>query len=139
MLYWRPSDNHIVFLELERLYALCTFVQHKAQADNRTYEIVLDEKKGTINSPFFSETIAPQVLFGTIKGVRGPPATPTHPIKKAITFIGSKIVCEPTGIMQAGAIYLTDRHHHCLYALSIAVGKISYIRRYVHRNNWVLL
>jgi len=137
--YWRTSQSTLVLMELERLYALCTLVHHRAQADGCVYTITIDEKSRMLTTPFFSETLAHGVEFGIRPNIKGPPATPTEILKKPITFVGSKIMCEPHGTLQAGTLYLTDKEHTCLYALSIGVGQISYIRRYVYTDKWVLL
>lgn len=137
--YWRSSKNNIVFMELERLYALCMLVHHRAQADGCSYTITIDPKTKTLSTPFFSETLAEGVEFGVLSGVRGPPGIPTDTLKKPITFVGSKIVCDPQGVIQPGTLYLTDSARSCLYALSVAVSQISYIRRYIYTNGWVLL
>ena len=79
------------------------------------------------------------VCFGTAPGVKGPPSSPDFVISNPVTFKDSAIIFYPDGVIQAGAIYLTDNRKRCTYALSCAVSKVSYLRKYQYTNRWDLI
>lgn len=135
--YFNIPNYLYVHIELDRIYSLCKLVQHRARVDGCTYEIIFDEKKGTIKTPFIEDVLTDGVEFGIINNVYGPPSSPAYPLKKAITFLGSRVRCNADGMMQAGTIYITDKKRQCLYALTIGVSPIPYLRRYVYKHSWV--
>lgn len=96
----KTSSTYTVALDMQRVYAYITYVQHRAQADGQSYTIVIDESAGTLTCPFATEKLSDTVVFGLLDGVKGPPAQPTHVLTKAITFRGSKIVCDAQGMVQ---------------------------------------
>lgn len=56
------------------------------------------------------------------------------------TFVQNRIIFFPDGKIQPGSLYLTDTQERYLYALTIPVGQVSYIRRYRYdHHRWVLL
>lgn len=85
-----------------------------------------------------THTLAKGVQFG-IMPVKGPPASPSKPLEKALTFKNNQIVFYPDGVIEAGSVYLTNDKKDQLYALTVAVAPYSYLRTYCYADTWRLL
>lgn len=121
-------DRLLVHQELDRLYLLFVMLSRKAVVENHTIELALA-----------THNLAHGVQFGVVSALQGPPSTP-HAVKDPITFKNKTILFHPQGIIGAGALYLTDSKQRWQYALTAAVGHISYVRRYRYQQtNWELL
>lgn len=127
-------------LALEKLYSACRYVQQYAQATGMQQELTFDVAHNSYQAVMCKEQLPQGVVFGTVPGVQGPPAHPTAELTRPVTFAGNRIVCAPTGVVQAGAVYLTDARKTTLYALSCSVAQVSYLRKYRYDHNaWHLL
>lgn len=129
-------DRVTVRAELDTLYATCHYLQQRARATNKPQELVFDTGAQAYSYNKVLYQLPHTVQFGTLPGVNGPPATPTHAINQPITFVGNKIVFYPEGIIQAGAIYLRDVKNTVQYALSSGVAPVSYLRKYQYNGQW---
>ena len=99
-------------------------------ANNKPQTIVFDlhEQKYQYNN---TEHILPKhVQFGAAPNAKGPPSSPHNAITNPITFKNKTITFHPNGIVQPGAVYLTDSTRNYTYALSCAVAQVSYLRKY---------
>lgn len=79
------------------------------------------------------------IMYAAAAGAYGPPASPTKPVTKAVTFAGNTITCYPTGAMNAGTIYLGAPSLNQYYALTNSVAHNSFLRLYKYRLNWIPL
>jgi prepilin-type N-terminal cleavage/methylation domain-containing protein len=132
-------DETITHAQVDKLAAVCSYVQHKAIASNSEHIILCDEQKNEYRGSNVVETLSPRVCFGFIPNVLGSPGSPSRAIKKAITFPDNSIHFYPTGIISSGTIYVTDKNKKYMYALSNAVSQVSYLRRYRYDKTWKLL
>lgn len=132
-------DRIMIRAELEQLYTTIYMMQRLAMMLHESQTILFDieqHKYQYKNTDYF---LPRSVRFGTAMGVKGPPSTADTEIVTPITFAENRITCTPEGTIQPGAIYMTDYTGHCTYALSCAVGHVSYLRTYYYSNGWNLL
>lgn len=126
--------------EIDKLYAAISYGHRCALASGKEEFLVFDSKKNMYSCNGRSEKLPRGIMFGASTETKGPPSTPTHPISSPITFINEHITFNPTGIMQAGTVYMTDEKKRYVYALSIPVGHVSHIRKYMfHNSTWQLI
>lgn len=125
--------------ELEHLCMMCRYLQSKALATHQKQILNFDLHANTYASEGVHYQLPHSITFGVCSGIKGPPATPTKPIKEPVTFKNNQIIFHETGIISAGAAYLIDAQHKHCYALTAAVSPISYMRLYRYTDSWQLL
>lgn len=86
-----------------------------------------------------THTLPKQLRFGTTAGAKGPPSSPDRPINNPISFKNSSITFHPDGVIEPGAVYITDAKQQHTYALSCAVAQVSYLRKYQYTGRWISL
>ena len=130
VLWFRPSNEPLMRLELERLYTVIHYMRHQALLHERSAVISFTKHGYTADKEY---TLAPGLSFGVPRQVLGPPGSPMVPVKEAITWPNQKIVCTPEGsFLGAGTVYITDGSH--LYALTNDVS--HHMRAYRYRSSW---
>lgn len=129
----------LVRAELEHLYSASYYLQRKALMMNTPQTLFFDVKNNSYRMGEKTYRLPSQVLFGTAYGVKGPPSSPHSDIQNPVTFKESSITFYPGGVIQSGAIYLTDSNRSCTYALSCAVSLVSYLRKYQYTDGWHLI
>jgi len=82
------------------------------------------------------EKLPPQVRFGVLPNVKGPPSAPARLLAKPATFDNNCITAAPHGILQPGTVYMIDSSKTCLYALSSSITQHTYIRKYRFDGRW---
>jgi prepilin-type N-terminal cleavage/methylation domain-containing protein len=126
--------------ELDKLHIVCNLLQKQAVSSQHKQYFILDSK---YNSYFYcnhSEKLPSNILFNFIDGAKGPPANPKKMIHHAITFKNNKITFHKNGTISAGTLYLTDKNKQNMYALTIPVSQVSFIRKYKYKKNkWIYL
>jgi hypothetical protein len=129
--------KHVVRSEIEKLRTLFHYLQHKALASNRDHTVWFDETgywyEGT------KTTFPSCIQLGAVPGVYGPPSHPTHEITQPHTFKENSIIFYSDGKIKPGSVYIRDTRRTSLYALTIPVGEVSYIRTYLYEKKWELL
>jgi len=125
--------------EIDQLYATCMYAQRCAQIthEQQTIEFDIKHKKYSYNG--FTHQLPPQIRFGFMPGIKGPPASPQTLLTEPITFKNQCITFAPHGIIQSGTVYLVDRSNSVLYALSSPIAQFSYLRRYRYNGAWQLI
>jgi len=123
-------NRMLVRVEVEKLYMICQHMQRCAQVSNQTQEIVFDREDNAYWHNGVKEQLAASVTFGYVPGTHGPPSWPHTLIKRPITFGNQQITFHPDGIIKPGTVYLTDRAHTYMYALSSPIAHVSYLRKY---------
>jgi len=129
----------LVRAELEHLYSASYYLQRKALMVYAPQTLSFDLKNNSYQMDEKTYRLPSQVQFGTAQGVKGPPSSSHSEIQKPVTFKGDSITFYPDGVIQSGAIYLTDANRSCTYALSCAVSAVSYLRKYQYTNGWHLI
>jgi prepilin-type N-terminal cleavage/methylation domain-containing protein len=132
-------DATIARAEVDKLAAVCSYLQQKAIATNTECVLTFDIEKNEYRCDTIHEKLSQRISFGFLPHVFGPPGCPTHQVEKAITFPDSSIHFYPTGIISSGTIYLIDKKKQYMYALSNAVSQVSYLRLYRYDGRWRLL
>lgn len=132
-------DETIVHAQIDKFAAMCSYLHQKAMATDTEQLLICDEQKNEYRSGDIKGTLPLTVCFGFLPNVLGSPGSPSHKIKKAITFPDFTIHFYPTGIISSGTVYFTDIHKKCMYALSNAVSQVSYLRLYRYDGKWKLL
>lgn len=137
MVHLEPA---LVRAELERIAAFCAEYENRARKEQKTFKIQCLVNEQAIAVAGKKIPLTQGVMFGTMPGVKGPPAEPTKAVKNPVTFAGNSIVFHPTGATQAGTIYLCDVRRTCTYALSLNIARVSYARRWAWKEGkWQLL
>lgn len=126
----------IVRQEVEKLALICRYLQQSAMVGNLSRVLTFDVKKNGYMYDGCYEKLPNSVEFGTVPGVKGPPANPDHQIQSPITFKDERIVFHPDGIIQAGTVYLISKDRQIMYALSCPVSQVSYMRIYEYDGFW---
>lgn len=132
-------DRLMVKTEVEKLFLVCRALQQEAISCNEQKTLVFDEINQTYCYGSTVEKLNRGVCFGVLPAVKGPPASPTHELTKAVTFIGNRIVFSPDGIIQPGSVYLISKDKQSLYALSSPVSQVSFVRMYYYDRSWCCL
>lgn len=135
MMNIRSFRGLLVRTELEKLYATALYLQRVAQTTGQEQLLVIDVNHNTYVYQGQTEALPIGVQFGVSPGVLGPPGSPTHEITAATSFIHQRILFYPDGIIQSGTVYVTDGKRHT-YALSNAVGHVSFLRKYRYDGSW---
>lgn len=142
-------NNYLLSKELDKLFVTFSYLQQRAIAGNKKYSIIFDQ----INNCYSYQTensniriqLADGVIFGFIDGVMGPPSSPTKKIEKFISLekninnsdrkFNNEVSFWPSGRISHGTIYLVDKSHKSMGALTCSVSQVSYIRRYKYENS----
>lgn len=132
-------NRMLVRAELEHLYTVCYCMQRRALMYNKPQTVQFDLKNGTYATEQCTYRLPSHVIFGTAAGVKGPPSSPNALIAEPITFKNNKITFHADGVIQPGAIYLTDTSRGCSYALSCSVAQVSYLRKYQYNGAWKII
>ena len=132
-------DSAIIYAEVNKLSAVCSYLRQKAIATNTEYILVFDFDKNEYRCGEMHEVLPQRVSFGFMPKVLGPPGSPSHTIEKAVTFPQSSIHFYPTGIISSGTVYLIDKNKQYMYALSNAVSQFSYLRLYRYDGKWKII
>jgi hypothetical protein len=131
----------LVHVEINKLYALFSYLQQRAFASNEEQEVSFNLSSHTYQFKTVQGAVATYhllgcVQFGACDHVKGPPSAPTRPIDKAATFPlrnnVSTVVFLPNGKITPGTVYLIDGEKRYLGALTCPISQVSYIRRYTH-------
>lgn len=133
----RMFNGILLRTQLSKLYAVAQCAQATAVSSGTAQEIILDPA-GHIYSYNNHQYHLPRTIsFGAAPGVQGPPGCPTHVITSPHSFNNNRITFYHDGIVQAGAVYLTDGTHTC--ALTISVSAVSFLRKYRYDGAWHLI
>jgi len=136
----------LVQAEINKLYAVFSYLQQWAIAGNELQELSFDLKNNTYQFKTFqggttTQKLPKSVRFGFLPGVKGPPSNPGKPIEIAATFpiqTDRPIVNFMTnGKITPGTVYVVDGGGRCLGALTCPISQVSYIRRYTYdKQQW---
>ena len=132
-------ERILVRNELEQLYTVCYYLQRCAMTQRKPQTVTFDIQKRQYRYHNTEHALPDQVCFGCAPKAKGPPSSPHTAITNPITFKNNTIIFHPDGIIQSGAVYLTDRKHRHTYALSCAVSQVSYLRKYQYTDKWVII
>lgn len=123
-----------VTAEAEALRSTLWYLQQHARAQNKQITLTFNETDNSYISDIENHKLSRQVKFGILSDVLGPPSAPHKRLTTAITFPDKKITINPNGSMQAGTIYLIDVPQKFLYAVTVPIAGVAYIRIYHYRN-----
>lgn len=129
-------DRIMVRCELDKLHAAALYGQRCAQMKNQEVSLAFDTTQGGYSLRGHRELLARGVAFGFLPGVPGPSGTTRGPIRSPITYAKEQITFFPTGIMQAGTVYLVDNNATMMYALSSPISQFSFMRKYRYDTAW---
>jgi len=134
-------DSIIVHAEIDKLAAVCSYLQQKAIATNQECVLQFDTEKNEYHSDTtVHEKLSQSICFGFLSPVLGPPGSPSYAIEKSVSFPGCAIHFYPTGVISAGTVYLINKKKQMMYALSNAVSQVSLLRLYRYDDKtWKLL
>lgn len=131
-------NQELIVTELEKLHMTFTYLQQVAVSSNKKQELKIFPPKAYSYGDH-TEQLSSNIEFGLNGHTQGPPSSQDKEVN-SVTFKNSAVNFYPDGKIQPGTIYLTDRSKTYLYALTVPVGQISFIRKYKNKNGkWVLL
>jgi len=122
--------------EVEKLRTICTYLQQRAMASGSQCRLQFDRTTNSYRFDDEKHILPPQVQFGVLSGVKGPPSSPSHQLTSPITFEKDQILFQPDGIFKPGTVYLVGKDSQTLYALSVGIGTVSYMRTYCYTGRW---
>lgn len=124
--------------DMQVLYNSVMYLHQRAKSNFKLKSLEFDQKNRSFKYNNQSHTLSSGVEFGSIPDIKGPPSSPKKQIDNPITFEGNKILFYPDGAISAGTVYLVDKKKHQIFALSISVSYISFIRKYkyVPKSGW---
>lgn len=129
------STQTAIRLEVDRLYAALQYMQRKAVLERTSQTLIFNTARNSYVVDH-EHVLQGGSTFGVKKGVCGPPSCPSKPLKKQITWPLDTITFFQDGTIAAGAVYLTDQHGSCLYALTCDASCMTHIRRYCFDGGW---
>ena len=128
------NNEHHVIAEAHLLRTTIWHLQQQCRAENKNLALVFNEQEDSYTTPNETHKLSAHVKFGTIQNVLGPPSSPKKRLKKTITFKNKTIKISPQGIAQAGTVYFVDDKKQLLYAITVPISGVSFIRMYRYRN-----
>ena len=136
--------------EIEKLHSFFHFMQQKALSSNQDCIVTFNQEKQSYTDGNHQEVLPSGISFGFLPDAFGPPSKPNKQIVKAITFKNNQAVFYADGTIAAGTVYLVDKEHQQMYALTSPISQISFLRMYRYQKGsldkgsfgkgpWVLL
>lgn len=133
-------QRFFVRAEVEKLHAMCRYVQKCAIIDHIKYVLTLNKMDHSYTSLMGTEQFPRGVQFGLLPGLKGPPSSAAVTLHTPITFTDEHIEFYPNGTIQSGTVYIVDTLRQNAYALSNGVAHISHLRKYYYYNKtWHLI
>jgi hypothetical protein len=124
--------------EVEKLYLLFFYLNQRALVTNKEQTLYFDTTTNSYHYTDKKEQLASALCFGILSHANGPPSNPNKALTQPITFVDDTVHFYPDGTISAGSIYISDNDRGLLYALTISVGHISYLRKYHFSNgSWM--
>ena len=131
--------QQIVSSDLEKINMTFSYLQQSSITGNKKIELKFNQPK-TYSYENIKEELSNNVEFNIIDGIKGPPSMPTKQISSPVTFLNNQVMFYPDGKIQPGTAYLVDKSKKYLYALTVPVSQVSFIRKYKNQNNkWILI
>lgn len=129
-----------VACELEKLNMAFAYLQQAAITSNKNLNLKFDLSTNSYSYENYHEKLSKKIIFGTISGVKGSPSTITQTISNPITFTNNQVTFYANGKIQPGSVYLVDSAKQFMFALTIPVSQVSFIRKYKYQDNkWILI
>jgi hypothetical protein len=148
-------QDYLLKHELNKIFATFTYLQQKAIAGNKKITLTLEQTNSSYSYLFqdatvYNEQLSSGIFFGFIPGVMGPPGNPfkkiekpvnlEHPINNSGRKNNSAINFWPDGRITPCTIYLSEKSHKYMGALTCSVSQVSYIRIYMlYNSKWKIL
>jgi len=128
-------NRFALLAQAEKIVSMVTYVQHKAIIEHETHTLTLDTAHARYMDDKFTEILNPPIQFGIKPNTYGPPSKPTTLLTRPSTFANDQILFYPNGTISSGTVYLTDTSKAFMYAISIGVAQMPYVRLYRHAGN----
>lgn len=126
--------------EIEKLHLAFSYMQQLSQVNGTDSYLNFDIKNNCYSFDNHLTKLSQGVEFGFINGAKGPPSSPSKIINSPITFTNNKVTFYANGQIQPGTAYLVDSKRQFMYALSVPISQISFIRKYSYNHNsWNLI
>jgi len=135
-------QHRLVRTEIEKMTLMFRYLHRMALARNQDQHLKLFPHEGRYEGAGHCEYLPEGVIFAVLDGAQGPPSHPHHVLAKPVTYKDDRVTFYAHGTIQAGTIYLTDKHKQVMYALSSAISPIFYTRAYRYNSanqEWVVL
>ncbi|MFA5075323.1 MAG: hypothetical protein WC436_04440 [Candidatus Babeliales bacterium] len=138
-------NKFILINQADKLFSTFSFLQQKAIASNLTQNLKLNLKENSYCYDNKIFKLVDNVKFGFLSGVKGPPSNPIKNIDSAISFekindFEYNVIFYSDGKIKPGTLYLVDKDHKFMAALTCPISQVSFIRKYKYDNNkWICL
>lgn len=127
-----------VLSQAEKLHTIFCYMQQLAVSCNKN--LLLKFGSSSYSYDNYEEKLPDGIEFGFKKGVKGPPSSPTIPINSGVSFVNSQVSFFANGKIQPGTVYLVDSAKNYLYAVTVPISQVSFIRKYRYSNgSWQLI
>lgn len=139
-----------LYTDLDHLFSVITYLHYRAMATHTIQELFFDLEKQVYyfikHEKKHEKRLHASTLFGYLPNAMGPPSSPTELITKPITFAQKNTKSTlsarffPDGKISSGTIYLIDKYHTAMVALTTPVSETPYTRKYKYlENQWVAI
>lgn len=129
-----------VACELEKLNMAFAYLQQAAITSNKNLSLKFDPSTNSYSYENYHEKLSKNIIFGTKEGIKGSPSTTNQILSNAITFVNNQVTFYANGKIQPGSVYLVDSAKQFMFALTVPVSQISFIRKYKYKDNkWILI
>jgi Tfp pilus assembly protein FimT len=136
--------------ETDKLFTVFSFLQQKAIASNQEQQLYFDVGKNVYSYQGKAGgnvvcALPKPVMFGFFQHAKGPPSRSSKKINASVTFKktekGKRIIrFFADGTMSSGTVYLVDKDKMYMYAVTISVAQVSFVRMYRYdHDHWVCL
>jgi hypothetical protein len=125
--------------ELDRIVALLYSARAHALAQARVITLQANKPSHCIIYKERTHFLSPGILFQTIPHMMGPPSRPINSVLEPISFDNGTILIGPSGTGNAGTLYLKHAHDSRIYAVTVGVGSVPFLRKYRYNGIWQLL
>lgn len=123
-----------------KIAAILRYEWIRACACQKQITVSIDLKKNCLRDEQHTYSLSSDVVFGVLASAHGPPSRPVHALTTPSSFPDNKIIFFPDGTVTAGALYIRDCSRSTLYAITIPLPNIFYVRVYAyHARKWTLV
>jgi hypothetical protein len=128
--------------EIKKLEATMLYLRQKALASGTAQSLYFQPAKHSYQNGENSILLHRDIHFGFLPQSKGPPSQPKKLISTPVTFKKNKssecAIFHPDGTITPGTLYLIDSKKKYMQALTLSVGKVSFLRRYIYqKKKWV--
>lgn len=133
-------NKQLLKADVQQLGMTIAHLRQCALIENKKYVLTIHVDENCYRYNNQSISLTHNVRFGVLPHAYGPPSAATVPLQKATSFENNQITFYPNGSISSGVIYMVDSSLKNMYAISIGVAQVPFIRTYnYHSKRWILI